>query len=182
MSRVTILRTGDSFPPESILEHIRRFLFGLFDGWSREDKRGWRKIWKRLCSLEPGEFAVIEFIIPRSSPYHRRHMAIEAAVFDAQERFQDFEQFRIWLKVGAGWVEWCAGPKGGVVPIPKSISYAKADQHEFETFHGKLIEFLRGEHAALFLWGKCGPKGECGAAKFARCQQMMDSILNEFGE
>lgn len=70
-----------------------------------------------LSSLEPGEFAIIEFVIPRSSPYHRRHMAIESAVFNAQERFDDFEQFRVWLKVGAGWVDWCAGPKGGAVPV-----------------------------------------------------------------
>lgn len=172
MSRVTIIRTADSFPGESILEHIRRFLFGLFKGWSRTDDRGWRKIWKRLSSLEPGEFAIIEFVIPRSSPYHRRHMAIESAVFDAQERFDDFEQFRVWLKVGAGWVDWCAGPKGGVVPIPRSISYAKADQAEFEDYHAKVIAFLRGPHAALFLWKHLGNDANW----------MMDSILSGFGE
>lgn len=33
MSKVTLIRTADAFPAESILEHVRRFLFGLFDGW-----------------------------------------------------------------------------------------------------------------------------------------------------
>jgi len=28
------------------------------------------------------------------------HMKIEQSVFDAQERFDDFEQFRYWLKLG----------------------------------------------------------------------------------
>lgn len=172
MSRVTIIRTGEGFPPESILEHVRRFLFGLFDGWQKDDRRGWRKIWKRLAALEPGEFAVIEFVIPRSSAYHRRHMAIEAAVFDAQERFEDFDQFRNWLKVGAGWVDWCAGPKGGVVPVPKSISYAKADQHEFEQYHGKVMAFLRGPHAPVFLWKTLGNDAHW----------RMDALLSEFGE
>lgn len=172
MSRVTIIRTADAFPAESILEHVRRFIFGLFKGWSATDDKGWRKLWKRLTSLEPGEFAVIEFVIPRSSPYHRRHMAIEAAVFNAQERFDDFEQFRVWLKVGAGWVDWCAGPKGGVVPIPKSISYAKADQAEFEDYHAKVIAFLRGPHAAPFLWRHLGTNAHV----------MIDSILEGFGE
>lgn len=172
MSRVTIIRTADMFPAESVLEHVRRFLFGLFDGWSNTDKKGWRKIWKRLSQLEPGEFAVIEFVIPRSSPYHRRHFAILNAVFDAQERFKDFEMFRDWITVGAGWVQWCAGPKGGVVPIPKSISYAKADQSEFEDYHSKVVDFLRGPHAPAFLWKHLGNDAHW----------MMDALLQEFGE
>lgn len=172
MSKVTIIRTAEGFPPESILEHVRRFLFGLFDGWQKDDRRGWRKIWKRMTALEPGEFATIEFVIPRSSAYHRRHFAILAAVFDSQERFEDFEVFRDWLTVGAGWVEWCAGAKGGVVPIPKSISYAAADQHEFEQYHGKVMAFLRGEHAAKFLWKHLGNDAHW----------RMDTLLSSFDE
>lgn len=172
MSRVTILRTSDVPPAESMLEQVRRFLFGLFDGWSSTDKKGWRKIWKRLMDLEPGEFAVIEFVIPRSSPYHRRHMAIEAAVFDAQERFTDFDMFRDWLKIGAAWVVWVPGAKGGIVPLPKSISYAKADQAEFEEFHRQVIEFLRGQYAAPYLWKHLGNDAHW----------MIDSLLQEFGE
>ena len=111
MSKVCLVRTGMEVP--ATLDAVRNFLFGVFDGFRQDDRKGWRKIWKRLMGLEPGELAVIEFVIPRSGPFHRRHMAIISAVFDAQERFDDFEQFRIWLKVGAGWVDWCAGPKGG---------------------------------------------------------------------
>lgn len=172
MSRVTIVRTAIAFPAESILEHVRRFLFGLFDGWNASDKKGWRKIWKRLTALEPGEFAVIEFVIPRSSPFHRRHFAMLSSVFDQQERFEDFDMFRDWITVGAGWVQWCAGPKGGVVPIPKSISYAKADQNEFEDYHGKVVAFLRGDHAPTFLWKHLGNDAHW----------MMDSLLMEFDE
>ena len=172
MSRVTIIRTADVWPGEGILSSVRNFLFGVFKGWSQTDERGWRKIWKRLSALEPGEFAEIEFVIPRSAPFHRRHFAILSAVFDAQERFADFEMLRDWITVGAGWVEWCAGPKGGVVPIPRSISYAKADQAQFEDYHGKVIAFLRGQHAAPFLWRHLGNDAHW----------MMDSILGGFNE
>lgn len=182
MSRVTVIRTDQPMPGEGILSGVRNFLFGLFDGWRSDDKKGWRRIWKRLIDLEPGEFAVIEFVIPRSGPYHRRHMAIINAVYDAQERINDFDELWIWLKVGSGWVVWLPGAKGGVVPIPKSVSFVNADQHEFEQYHAKVMAFLRGGHASVFLWGHCGPKGECDAVKFARCQQMMDSILEGFGE
>lgn len=172
MSRIVVVRTDRAWPGESILQAARDFLFGLFDGLNRCDKSSWRKIWRRLMALEPGEFAEIEFVIPRSSPFHRRHMKIEQTVFDYQERFSDFEQFRVWLKVGAAWVDWCAGPRGGVVPVPRSISYARADQAEFEQFHAQVIEFLRGPHAAPYLWRHLGDKAH----------EMMDSILMEFGE
>ena len=173
MSRITLVRCDAPMPGEAILAPVRGFLFGLFDGWRQLDKSAWRKLWKRLTRLEPGEFAEIEFVIPRSSPYHRRHMAIESAVFEAQEKFSDFDIFRDWLKVGAGWVVWCAGPKGGVVPIPRSISYAKADQAEFEQYHQQVIAFLRGPHASKFLW-----KHLCDHD----ADEMMNSLLSEFGE
>lgn len=156
---------------ESALEAIRGFLFGVVDGFTNKDKTAWRRIWKRINAMEPGEMMVVDIVQPRSGPYHRRHMKIEQSVFDAQERFTSFDQFRFWLKVGAGWVDWCAGPKGGVVPIPKSISYAKADQDEFAEFHEAVIDFLRGDHAAPFLW-----------RHMERPDEMMNAILEEFNE
>lgn len=172
VSKITLVRGAEEMPAEPILAGVRRFLFGLFDGWSKNDKSSWRKLWKRLMDLEAGEFAVIEFVIPRSSPYHRRHMAIEAAVFDAQERFDDFDMFRDWLKIGASWVVWVPGAKGGIVPLPKSISYSKADQAEFEQYHGQVMAFLRGQHAAPYLWRHLGD----------RAHEMIDQLLEGFAE
>ena len=173
MSQITIIRTDKPWPLAAmILDAIKDFLFGVIDGFNRDDKKAWRRIWKRIKGMEAGEMLVVDIRMPRSGPFHRRHMAIEQQVFDAQERFSNFDQFRYWLKVGAGWVDWCAGPKGGVVPIPKSISYAKADQHEFEQYHAKVMAFLRGPHAAAFLWKHLGNDAHWS----------MDSILQEFGE
>lgn len=171
MSKITILRT-DVAIDEPMRDALRRFLFGVIDGFNKDDRRAWRRFWKRVVGMEPGEMAAAEMLFPRSGPFHRRHMAIEQSVFDAQERFTDFEQFRVWLKVGAGWVDWCAGAKGGVVPIPKSISYAKADEEEFRKYHDQVMMFLRGPHAALFLWKHLG----------AQASEMMDSILDGFNE
>lgn len=174
MSQITIMRTDRAMPVLGvILDGIRDFLFGFIDGFTRDDRRAWRRIWKRIRSMEPGELMVIDVVQPRSTPYHKRHMKIEQSVFDAQERFNNFDQFRVWLKVGAGWVDWCAGPKGGVVPIPRSISYAKADQEEFTRYHEAVIEFLRGPHAAKFLWRHLGGDGSAA---------MMNEILEGFDE
>lgn len=172
MSKIVLCRTNKAMPSDKALDGARDLLFGALDGFSREDKSAWRRFWKRLLRLQPGEMAQAEMVFPRSGPFHRRHMKIEQSVFDAQEKFADFEQFRYWLKVGAAWVTWAAGPKGGVVPIPKSISYAKADEEEFRQYHVKVIGFLRGPHAARYLWPHLGDKAD----------DMMNSILEGFEE
>ena len=160
-------------PKGQLLDGVRSFLFGAVDGANKDDKKAWRHFWRRVTRMSPGEMAAVEMVFPRSGPFHRRHMAIEQAVFDAQEKFEDFEQLRYWLKVGAAWVTWAAGPKGGVVPIPKSISYAKADEEEFRQYHEQVIGFLRGEHAAPYLWKHLGKEGAF---------EMIDAILEGFGE
>lgn len=173
MASITITRTNIQMPPEKDLDGVRRVLFECIHGFGQQDNARWRRLWKRLIGAEPGEILEIEMTFPRSGPYHRRHMAIEQQVFDAQDRFTDFEQFRYWLKVGAAWVTWAAGPSGGVVPIPKSISYSKADEEEFRLYHVKVVEFLRGPHAAKYLWKHLGEE---------KAHEMMDAILDGFGE
>lgn len=172
MSKLTVCRSNQAMPDEKAMAPVRDFLFGILDGFTKEDKRAWRRFWKRLTSAEPGEMVNIEMVFPRSGPFHRRHMAIEQAVYNAQERFTDFEQFRIWLKIGAGWVDWAPGAKGGIVPLPRSISYAKADEEEFHQYHDQVTAFLRGPHAAPYLWKHLGEQAH----------DMMDTILQEFGE
>lgn len=173
MTTIHIIRTDQQMPDEKALEGARALLFGAFDGWSELDKKAWRRWWKRIIGMEPGEMARVDTVIPRSGPFHRRHMAIERAFFDAQERFTDFDMFTYWLKVGAGWVTWAAGPKGGVVPVPNSISYGKADEDEFREFHGKVVDFLRGPHAAKYLWPHLDA---------SRGAEMVESILIGFNE
>ena len=173
MSAITIVRTNQRLPDGQALDGARALLFGALDGAHREDRKAWRMFWKRLLRLEPGEMAVAEMRFPRSGPFHRRHMAIEQTLFDSQERFTDFEMFRYWLKVGAAWVTWAAGPKGGVVPIPRSISYTKADEAELLQYHDQVIDFLRGPHAAKYLWPHLSADDQAA---------MMETILAGFGE
>jgi hypothetical protein len=131
----------------------------------------WRKFLRHVFGLEDGEIAEIGTRIPRSGPFHRYHMAMEQAIFEAQEKFEHFEQFRNWLKVGSGFCDWVAGPRGGVIPIPKSISYAELEEPPMREFHQDMLTFLRGPHAAPYLWK------HLGADKAA---EMMESILRGF--
>lgn len=150
---------------------IREFLFGLFKGFTNDDERRWRKLWSWLMALEPGDCATLGVLMPRSKPYHFRTMKIIRDVFESQERFQSHDSFLYWLKYGAEWVDWISGPKGGVIPAPRSLSFAKADQADFEKFTAQVLTFFRGDHAALYLWRHLNQQG---------AHAMMDSILNSF--
>lgn len=173
MAKLTVCRTNIAMPTGAFLEAVRNFLFGSIDGATKEDKKAWRLLWKRLMAMEPGEFALLETVFPRSGPFHRRHMKIEQVVFDAQERFVNFDMFRDWLKIGAAWVVWVPGAKGGIVPLPKSISYAKAEEDQFRLFHSQVMGFLRSEHAAPYLWRHLEKK---------KSHEMMDTLLSDFDE
>jgi hypothetical protein len=143
---------------EADKEVVRRVLFGVIDGLSPEHKKAWRRMWNWfLTKAEPGEMLELQTHRERLSWYHKKHMALEQAVFQSQERFVIFDAFRDWLKVGSGHVDWCAGPRGGVFPRPKSISYAKLEQDEMEKFHNAAVEFLRSDHAQKYLWKHLPP-------------------------
>ena len=166
MTKIAVARTNKEIPKK--LEAVRDYLFGCIDGAHHEDKRAWRRLWTHIMHLGYGEIVEVEFVFPRSGPFHRRHMAIMRTLFDSQERFAEFEHLLTWVKVGAGWVDWheC---NGALVPIPKSISFARADEEEFHRYHDAVMRFLRDGHAAVYLWSH-DPHG------------MMEAILNEFQE
>lgn len=168
MSSFTITRTDHGMPAD--MEAVSDFLFKVLDGVNRDDRRSWRKFWKRIRAMAPGDLAKVEMRFPRSGPFHRRHFSIINAVFDYQEMFQSDEQFLYWVKIGAAWVDWLPTPGGALAPIPRSISYASADQAEFEKYHEAVMQFFRGGHAARFLWPHLGDGAD----------EMMEAILMEY--
>lgn len=152
---------------------VRKFLFQAVDGHGKQGKTVWRRFWSRILKAEIGE--MFRFITKqdRSGPYHRRTFAILQAVFDAQDRFHNFEQYLNWVKVGAAWVDWVAGPKGGIVPLPRSVSYSEADQDEFMQFTAQVMDFFRCEYAPRYLWRHLKPE---------QAGEMMRTIMGGFQE
>lgn len=152
MAEITLVRQPTGEIPEASRLAAREVLFGIVDGLGEQGKRQWRRFFNRLMKLEPGEIVEIRTRQERIGWYHRKHMALEQRVFEAQEKFEDFEQFRVWLKVGSGFVDWLPGPKGGVIPVPRSIGFAKLEQVDMEKVHADIVAFLRTDHAARTLW------------------------------
>lgn len=140
-------------------------------GVDEKHHRRWLRVLKGWFELEPGEITLIDTRHPRSGPFHRFHMLVEQTVFNAQSKFEDFEQFRNWLKIQVGHVEWVPGAKGGIVPLPKSISYADMEEAEMREFHDKMMEAFYGPHIAPFLWKHLGPAGAA---------EMIRTVLLEF--
>ncbi|GGC65583.1 DUF1367 family protein [Undibacterium terreum] len=152
MSHTMIMR--DRSIPLSDAEHsaARKVLQQGLRGVDGKHHARWLRFLRDVFALEDGEVAQVGTRIPRNAAFHRRHMALEQAVFDAQQRFGEFEQFRNWLKIGAGHVNWVPGAKGGIVPLPKSLSYAELDEAAMQQVHAAIAGFLRGPHAARYLW------------------------------
>lgn len=173
MSDITLVRQPGAEIADADREAARRVIFGIVDGLGDVGRKQWRRFWNGLFRMEAGEMVSIKTHKARSGPFHRRHMVIETAVFEAQEKFQSFEQFRNWLKVGSAFCDWVAGPKGGVIPVPKSIAFDKLEDDEMRQVHDNMIEFLRSEHAGRALWKHLSSDAQT---------EMIESILAGFGE
>lgn len=172
MAEIQLVRQDAAPISDAARELLKLTIFGIVDGLGDVNRKKWRGFWSRLLKLEPGEMVLVQTHQARLGFYHRHHMLVEQRVFEAQERFDNFEQFRMWLKVGAGHVDWMPGPKGGVFPVPKTISYAKMEQGEFEAFHAAMLTFLQTEHAGRTLWKHLSPE---------RQREMIDTILANAG-
>lgn len=174
MTEIVLVRQPEVVISEADKEAARRVLFGAVDGLGERDQKSWRRLMNWFFTkAEPGEMVEIKTHRDRIGVVHRKHMALEQAVFQSQERFELFKGFRDWLKVGAGFCDWYPGPKGGVIPVPKSISYAECEQEEFDRFHDESVAFLRTGHAQKTLWPQLPPHLRT---------EMIETILVEFKE
>lgn len=173
MTSITLVKQNPIDIAESDKDAARRVLFGLVDGLGERGRKSWRRFFNGLMKLEPGEMVSIITHKARSGPFHRRHMAIEMAVFESQEKFESFEQFRNWLKVGSGFCDWIAGPKGAVIPVPRSIAFDKLEDNEMRNVHDDMVKFLRSDHAGKVLWKHLLPVAR---------MEMIESVLTGFNE
>ena len=173
MSDITLVKQNPVDIPDADKDAARRVLFGIVDGLGERGRKQWRRFFNGLMRLEPGEMVEIKTHKARSGPFHRRHMVIETALFQAQEKFEHFEQFRNWLKVGAGFCDWIPGPRGAVIPVPRSIAFDKLEDDDMRQVHEDMVAFVRSEHAGKTLWRHLAP-----AARI----EMVESILKGFGE
>ncbi len=155
---IVLVKQTDAQLSEQDAAVVRRFLFEHLSGATDKDTRGWNRFCRALNESGSGEFFSIKIQRQRDGVFHRKHMGMISKIFKSQERLDDFEEFRLWLKVGSGFVTWMAGPKGGVFPVPRSINFNTCSEDEMREFHDGVVGFLRTEHAQKYLFPAVDPQ------------------------
>lgn len=125
---------------------------GKPSGATEKDERAWNRFKKLIRDGGPGEVFTLDYWFPRNGKFHRLHMAMMAQLFAAQEQFDNPDAFRKWCEVGAGYCDMLPGPKGKMMPFPKSISYKSLDDEGMREVHENIKAFARGGHFGAFLW------------------------------
>lgn len=153
MARLTIQRTNIAVPHTDALAGARALLFGSLDGMTEDDQKGWRKFWKRMLSMQPGELINVDVSFPRNPGFHRKFFALLQVGFDAWEPAfeatikgepvgKNFERFRKDVTILAGFYEPAFALDGTLELEAKSISFASMDDAEFEQVYSAVANVL----------------------------------------
>jgi hypothetical protein len=126
---------------------------GKLAGFGQKGERAYARFLSAVRNLEHGEMLAFSYKIPRAPKLHKLYFVTLAAVFEQQEQFNDFDQFRKWAQVGAGHAEFVPGPAGRMVALPLSVDFESLDEVEFAEIYEAVKAFLRTERATNFLWG-----------------------------
>lgn len=78
----------------------------------------------------------------RNPRFHRLFFALMNLVWQHQDRFVSREALLTYVKIGVGHVETVILDDGRTVYIPKSISFAKLDEHDFRKFFDAVVRLL----------------------------------------
>ena len=89
--------------------------------------------------IKPGDTVKAQIKKPRNVEFHRKFFALLNMAFENQETFNNFEHFRAFMTMKAGYYQRIPTDKGEMY-LPDSISFAKMDQVEFEELYGAMID------------------------------------------
>lgn len=130
---------------------------GKLEGFGERGRRAWQKFLKIVGELEIGETLQFSWRMPRSPQHHRFVFARLQALLDRQESFQDLDHLLIFLKVGAGFVDFMPGPAGQLVAVPKSIAWDRLEEQDFIEVKRQIWDFLWTDAAQQALWPSLSP-------------------------
>lgn len=85
-----------------------------------------------LAKYADRESLMCEVKKPRNIAFHSKWFALLHTVYDNQERYDSFERFRADILIRLGKCDTIISKEGAVGYIPKSVSFAKMDGHEFQ--------------------------------------------------
>lgn len=89
-----------------------------------------------------GEEAEVEFRKARNPRFHRKFFAMLHIVLMNQEKYSTLEDLLVEVKVRIGHYKESILSTGEIVYVPKSISFRKMNQLEFEKFYDKSVDAI----------------------------------------
>lgn len=154
MTDFTITKRTNMELSETHKAALYDYLFSVLGGVTEEDHKAWRKFWKRINNLEPGEIVDFEAIFPRNGKFHRKFFALLHFAFDAWEPdrvrkaykgqpvTKNFNRFRKDVTIQAGFYEQTFDLDGNMKLEAQSISFASMDDAEFETLYSAVADVI----------------------------------------
>ena len=94
---------------------------------------------KKLTLNEPFEF---EYKKPRNYKFHKKFFALLNLVFENQEQYSNLNHLRQDLIIEAGFYEIRYNFQAVEIYEPKSISFSKMDEVEFNELYSKCIDVI----------------------------------------
>ena len=91
--------------------------------------------------LPIGWEGIVTVRLPRNYEFHKKFFALLHLGFENQDNYGDFDDYRALITCRAGYYKEIKTDKG-VVYMPKSISFSKMDELEFEELYNKVINLL----------------------------------------
>ena len=151
MARLTIQRTNLAMPAD--MTSASWLLFKSLDGMTEDDQKGWRKFWKRMAGMQPGDLINVDVSFPRNPKFHRKFFALLQVGFEAWEPAfevrvggepvgKNFERFRKDVTILAGFYEPAFSLDGTLELEAKSIAFANMDDAEFEKVYSAVANVL----------------------------------------
>jgi len=81
----------------------------------------------------------------RNYQNHKRFFAFVKTAYEMQTFFDNFDVFRKWLIMGAGYFQSAVTPKGVTIFIPQSIAFEKLEEEEFKQLFKKALDYYLKE-------------------------------------
>lgn len=75
----------------------------------------------------------------RNPKHHRKGMALLNLAFQNQDKYDNFDIFRMVVTMKAGFVVWVDGKEGKKTPLPESLSFERMGQKRFEEWYSAVL-------------------------------------------
>jgi len=90
-----------------------------------------------------------KFTMVRNAAFHRKGFVLLQTLFDMQEHFEQFEPFRKWLVMKAGFFKTIVAPNGYVIYEPESLAWSSMDDLRFQQVYNAVIDTFIAEFSHI---------------------------------